>query len=144
MWVEMPQMTPWGPHFETGHPQIDAEHRQFFQRLGEIQDAIEAGAGRERIVELIAVLQQYALIHFSREEDFMRSVRCPAYKDNCAAHKAFGLKFDGWLQLLSTSGSSVTLLQDIHRESVAWIEAHIVDVDCKLRGCKRDEVRVPA
>jgi hemerythrin len=132
-------MTPWGPRFESGHPQIDAEHKEFFRKLGAIEAAIEAGAGRERIVELIAVLQKYALVHFSREETIMQTVQCPAIRENCAAHRAFEARFEGWLNLLSTSGSSVTLLRDIQRESTAWIESHIEHIDCRLRGCKRGE-----
>jgi hypothetical protein len=32
-------------------------------------------------------------------------------------------------------GTPVSMLLDVHRESIAWIEAHILNVDCRLRGC---------
>jgi hemerythrin len=131
-------MTPWSPRFETGHPSIDQEHRELFQQLSSLKEAVDGGAGRERIVELIVILQRYALDHFAREETHMHRVGCPALAVNCAAHAAFARKLEGWLSLLTHSGTPVSLLLDVHREATAWIESHIVNVDCQLRGCARD------
>ncbi len=128
-------MTSWSSRFETGHPQIDAEHRELFVHLNALKAAVDAGAGRERTVELIVILQKYALGHFAREESHMRRVNCPARDQNCAAHRDFSRKLDGWLDLLTFSGTPVSVLLDVHRESIAWIESHIVNVDCQLRGC---------
>jgi hemerythrin-like metal-binding protein len=129
-------MTPWSPRFETGHAQIDAEHREFFDKLNGLKQAMESGAGRERIVELINLLQRYVLGHFAREESLMHRTCCPAYEENRAAHREFERKLECWLELLSSSNSPVSLLLDVHRESFAWIEAHILNCDCQLRGCR--------
>ena len=129
-------MSTWSPRFETGHAQIDAEHREFFEKLHGLKQALEAGAGRERIVELIQLLQRYVLGHFAREELLMRRTHCPAYEVNRTCHREFERKLEVWLELLSTSGSPVSLLRDVHRESFAWIEAHILNCDCQLRGCR--------
>lgn len=129
-------MIAWNARFETGHDQIDAEHREFFAKLNIMKLELEAGAGRERIVELINLLQRYVLGHFAREEGLMRRTCCPAYEQNRAAHREFERKLEGWLLLLSSSGSPVSLLVDVHRESFAWIENHILNCDCQLRGCK--------
>lgn len=124
------------PNLETGHAQIDAEHCEFIERLGAMRDAIDRGAGREQIVELIVILQKYALLHFSSEEAYMQRVGCPAFEVNCAAHRDFAQKLDAWLELLGTSGSSVSLLSDIQREASSWMLGHIVNVDCTLRSCQ--------
>ena len=134
----IPSMTIWTQEFETGHPQIDAEHREFIRQLNEIRAAIDAGAGRELIVRLIILLQNYALAHFAREEAHMHRVGCPTHRKNCEAHGEFSEKLAGWLVLLSYSGTSVTLMAEVHRESLAWIESHIKTVDCGLRRCPRD------
>ena len=129
-------MTNWSPRYETGHELIDAEHREFFAKLNTLKQALEAGAGRERIVELINLLQRYVLGHFAREESLMRRTNCPAYEQNRTAHREFERKLEGWLVLLSSNGSPVSLLLDVHRESFAWIEDHIINCDCQLRGCR--------
>ncbi len=132
-------MTTWNERFETGHAQIDAEHQEFFRQLQALKVAVEAGAGRERVVELIGILQKYVLGHFAREEAHMARVACPALGANCAAHRDFALKLDRWLEILTMSGTQVSMLLDVHRESISWIEAHIINIDCRLRGCSSKE-----
>ncbi len=128
-------MTTWNERFETGHAQIDAEHQEFFRQLNTVKVAVEAGAGRERMAGLIAILQKYVLGHFARVEAHMVRVACPALAANRAAHRDFALQLDRWLELLTMSGTPVSMLLDVHRESILWIEAHIINVDCQLRGC---------
>lgn len=129
-------MSSWNPRFETGHPQIDAEHQEFFRRLDVLRAAVEAGEGRARIIDMIVILQKYTLGHFSREEAHMRRVACPALAQNCTAHREFARRLDGWLELLSTGTEPISLLLDIHQETITWIESHILNVDCQLRGCR--------
>ncbi len=128
-------MIQWNAHFETGHESIDAEHREFLRQLEAIKTAIDAGAGREKIAELIVVLQRYVLGHFAREESHMLRVGCRAHRANCAAHREFAQKFDRWLELLTYSGAPVSLLLEVHREALEWVSHHIRKVDCALRDC---------
>ncbi|MBA4137787.1 MAG: hypothetical protein C0518_10765 [Opitutus sp.] len=129
------RMTPWSARFETGHPDIDADHREFFRHLETLRKALDHGAGVEKAAELLAVLQEHALGHFQREEKHMRDVACPALHRNCSAHAEFARKLEGWTQLLCLGGQSLSLIEDIHRESSTWMEAHIAGIDCQLRGC---------
>ena len=131
-------MTRWNSDLETGHACIDAEHRELLTQLQALKDAVDQGAGRERIAELINILQTYVLGHFAREEAHMVKVNCPAADLNRAAHREFTQKLDGWLFLLSASGSPVSMLLDVHREACAWIESHILNCDCQLRRCRPD------
>ena len=129
-------MTQWNPHLETGHARIDAEHRELLTQLQALKDAVDGGAGRERIAELIRILQSYVLGHFAREEAHMLRVQCPAADLNRAAHRELEHKLEGCLFLLSASGSPVSMLLDVHREACAWIEEHILNCDCQLRQCR--------
>jgi len=131
-------MTQWSPHLETGHAQVDSEHRELLAQLQALKTAVDDGAGREQIVELIKILQAYVLGHFAREEAHMRRVNCPAAHLNQAAHREFAHRLDGWLILLSASGSPVSMLLDVHREACGWIEEHILNCDCQLRRCRPD------
>ena len=130
-------MEKWRPELATGHRAIDAEHKEFLRHLEAIRQALDAGAGREQIVDLILTLQQYVRGHFEREEAYMEEVACPAAAVNCAAHRVFAARFETWLQLLSIPGSPVSVMADVHRESLQWIEGHIKSVDCQLRSCRK-------
>ena len=130
-------MTKWSERLETHHREIDDAHREFLRLLEDIKEAVDDGAGRERIVELILILQRYVLVHFENEEAYMLRVGCPAHAANCSAHSVFREKLEHWLTILTMSGSPVSVLMDVHRESSAWIESHILNIDCKLRGCPK-------
>ena len=54
-------------------PEIDAEHRAIFQSAGELQQAIEASAPPERILEILRGLAAQAEDHFMHEERLMQS-----------------------------------------------------------------------
>ena len=73
----------------------------------------------------------------------MHRVGCPALAENAAAHREFAQKLEGWFLLLSMSGTPVSLLLDVQREASHWIAAHIVQVDCKLRGCRKVAAELP-
>jgi hemerythrin-like metal-binding protein len=128
-------MISWTPALETGHPVIDDDHKKLVANLNELDAALKKGAGKDQVVPLIAFLNRYAREHFVREEAHMARVRCPAAAANQQAHREFVAKLDGWLVKLQ-SGASLPLVLEVHRETSKWIGAHIVSVDCKLRGCK--------
>ena len=130
--------TPWNPTLETGHADIDSEHRELLEQLAAVKTAIDQGAGREKIAELISVLQKYVLGHFAREEVLMERKRCPARETNRAAHRDFARKLDGWLELLTSGVSPYSLMRDVHHEATNWIVAHILECDCQLRKCLPD------
>jgi hemerythrin-like metal-binding protein len=128
-------MIPWTPALETGHPVIDDDHKKLVASLNELDLALKKGAGKDQVVPLIAFLNRYSREHFAREEAHMDRVKCPSAAANKQAHRDFVAKLDGWLVKLQ-SGASLPLVLEVHRETSKWIGAHIVNVDCKLRGCK--------
>ena len=127
-------MIPWSATLETGHPQIDDDHQRLIASLNELDTALKQGAGKDQVIQLVAFLNSYTREHFAREEAHMARINCPSAAANKQAHREFVAKLDNWLGKLQ-SGSSLSLVLDVHRETSRWIQAHIVGVDCKLRGC---------
>jgi hemerythrin len=128
-------MIPWTPALETGHPTIDDDHRKLIASLNELDSALKKGVGKEQVIPLVSFLNRYSREHFAREEAHMTRVNCPSAVANKQAHLDFAAKLDGWLATLQT-GASLSLVLEVHRETSRWIGAHIVNVDCKLRGCR--------
>jgi len=128
-------MIPWTPALETGHPVIDDDHRKLIASLNELDSALKKGAGKEQVVQLLSFLNRYSREHFAREEAHMTRVNCPSKDANVKAHNEFVAKLDGWLAKLQ-AGPSLSVVLEVHRETSRWITAHIVGVDCKLRGCR--------
>lgn len=129
-------MINWTPALETGHPIVDNDHKRLIAQLNALSDAMHRGEAKERISEMILFLGTYARDHFAREEAHMQRIGCPAYNENCHAHDQFISKLEGWVSRMQSQGASTSLVLEVHREASAWIQAHIVGVDCKLRGCR--------
>lgn len=126
-------MLQWTAQLETGHPQIDEEHRVIFSRLNEIGEAIRCGADPEALSRLIVVLLDYAYLHFHHEEHAMACARCPHHHANCEAHRTFIERLKVWLAIINTGVVPISLIADIHAETCRWIEAHIGKIDVGLR-----------
>jgi hemerythrin-like metal-binding protein len=129
-------MIQWTDSLATGHQMVDQDHQQLIKSLNELEQALKNGAGREQVTQLIAFLNDYARGHFSREEAHMVRVGCPAHAENQREHQQFVARLDGWVSRLKFEGSSTPLVLEVYRDTSAWIRAHILKVDCKLRGCR--------
>ncbi|MBT3361899.1 MAG: hemerythrin family protein [Rhodospirillales bacterium] len=67
----------WGPDFQTGIAEIDADHRELFKIYNNLVGLMEMGGGEEFIGETLAELIDYTRIHFSREEELLATRGCP-------------------------------------------------------------------
>jgi hemerythrin len=130
-------MIKWQPAFETGIPVVDADHRALIDQINGLSDALREGAAKEKLAASLVFLNRYVREHFQREESIMQVARCPAHRENCAAHAALTTKLDGWVARLQTGGATTSLVLEVHRECSAWLQGHILRVDCKLRDCTR-------
>jgi len=129
-------MITWSTRHETGHAGVDRDHQVLFAQINALEDAIKTDATREELGQMILFLAHYVRDHFAREEGVMRAVQCPASGQNCAAHQALKGKLDGWVDRLTADGATTALGIEIYREMAAWLEGHIVKVDCQLRTCQ--------
>lgn len=127
-------MLHWNSQLETGHPQVDAEHREIYARLNEIGETIERGADPEALTRLIVLLLDYAYLHFHHEEHTMDCARCPMHDRNCAQHRLFVERMQNWLVIVNSGTAPISLIGDIHAECCAWIAHHIENVDLGLRA----------
>jgi hemerythrin-like metal-binding protein len=83
---------------------------------------------------MLGFLNSYVREHFSREESIMRIVSCPAAGQNCTAHQALIRKLDAWVARLNAEGATTALVLEVNREASAWLQQHILSVDCQLRS----------
>ena len=114
---------------------VDHDHMKLVNSLNELDAALREGVGKDQVVAMVAFLSTYTREHFAREEAHMVKVGCPAAAENMRAHAEFVAKLDRWLVQLQ-SGPSLALVLTVHRETSQWIRAHIMKVDCQLRGCR--------
>jgi len=130
-------MLQWTEQFETGHAEIDAQHRtliEYINRLEEVSyttnpDRHEA----EFLLELVDFVEDYTRVHFSHEEGCMARHKCPAYAENQAAHRQFLEFFRKFKHHFETGGCRREVLQELHDACSAWIQGHILRIDLQLK-----------
>src|SRR5664279_5248942 len=129
-------MITWNSSLETGNSVVDNDHKALIAQINALGDTLKTGTAKEQLGSMIGFLNQYVRAHFAREEAIMRAVKCPASGQNCTAHQALVKKLDGWVTRMSAGGATTSLVLEIYRESSAWLQQHIVKVDCSLRTCQ--------
>ena len=125
-------MIQWTPLFETGHADIEHDHRRIIEALNDLEAAIIQGEAASRLLELLRFLETYAREHFQREERLMIDLRCRQYGSNCRAHRQLEEKLDEWKKR-SEGEITVPLILEIHRAINEWVPGHILRIDCQLR-----------
>ncbi len=125
----------WDKKYETGHPQIDADHQALVNALNKLESALSDGRGSTAVKDLLAALERYATVHFAREEKCMHELRCPAAASNVAAHQSFMTTFAKARDYLSRDTATSLMAIRIHRELSDWVSSHILKIDSQLRAC---------
>ena len=127
-------MINWNSTLETGVAVIDNDHRTLIEQINLLEEALQQGAGKDRLGELVAFLDKYTRMHFAREEALMTERKCPVSGLNCTAHLLLLQKLDAWNNRLNASGATTSLVLEINREMGAWITQHIIKIDCRINS----------
>jgi len=77
--------------FLTGHPVIDAEHRNIVDSINDVSEAILAGE-YDRCPKLLDNFLQICTDHFHSEEKLLADLGYPGLTDHSAFHKELILK----------------------------------------------------
>lgn len=125
----------WRPAFCVGDDQIDGQHKKIFSLLGKLHRDIH-GDDSVAVVKLtLKELLDYTQVHFTDEEELMRSVEYPDYDDHKALHDAMMDKVWG-LYMRSNAGEPdmafevLVLLND-------WLVHHILEKDKEITAYVR-------
>jgi hemerythrin-like metal-binding protein len=79
------QLAEWSDRLELGVPQIDAQHRKFF----ELAASFNGQDDEVRVMKTLAILSEYIRRHFRDEEDLMAACHYPGRQTHCAQHAHF-------------------------------------------------------
>lgn len=64
---------PWDPSLETGHAEIDDQHRRIVAHCNRLHEAIAAGKDKQCTDDIVYFLRAYLERHFALEESLMES-----------------------------------------------------------------------
>ncbi len=117
----------------TGQPLIDAQHKEWIQRINQFNAAILLGEGEESVKETLEFLTKYANIHFTTEEDVMARLNIPVLEENRRAHEEFRAKLSEIRSWVNETGPSSVEVIALKMDMEKWVENHICTIDIRLR-----------
>jgi hemerythrin len=121
----------WSSTLSLGVADLDAQHRELFERVDRLLDAMLRG-DRSEAATLASFLREHVVLHFAAEERLMREHRYPDTAAHAAEHAAFAgsmLELDATMR---QRGASAELVLRLEREVVAWIRDHVYVADVAL------------
>lgn len=127
----------WKDSYCTGHVLVDAQHREIFELVNQLSEAIVARRGQALVGEVLGRLERYAAEHFAEEEQLMRRSCYPDLARHAAIHQGFRAQV-AELTREFRSGSLVlplTLCQFV----LEWLGGHIKTEDQALVAWLRGE-----
>ena len=122
----------WRNDLATGIDKIDKQHKELFSRINLLFEACGKGKAKEEVKETLNFLQDYVVVHFGTEEDFMSKYSYPDISEHKAKHKAFVADFLILKNQFETQGANLTLITRTNKVVVDWLIQHIGNVDKKL------------
>jgi hemerythrin len=132
-------MLQWTEQFETGHAQIDYQHKMLIGYINQLEGMSRiTNPSRQEvefILKLVDFVESYTVEHFQNEEGCMARHRCPSYQQNKAAHDKFLQFFRSFKQRFGTEGCRPEVIQELHDACSSWIQEHILQIDVKLKDC---------
>jgi hemerythrin len=121
----------WKKKYETGINELDEQHKYFFLLLNELHKSLNIDENEEKILGIIAELEDYTEYHFKSEEAFLKTINYPLKE--AEEHKKHHQTFIEKLQRLN---SDTTLSLNIKAFQLAeflieWLTDHILLSDMK-------------
>ncbi len=121
----------WNYDFETGINRIDFEHQVFLELINSFKIAVEEGQEKLELDSIISELEKYAEFHFISEENFMRRINYPEYKDHQSKH------FD-LLEDLNIAKHDETDYKKLIEFVYSWFTHHTIGEDRKIKKFLED------
>ena len=116
----------WNESLASGSTEIDSQHKELFNRVNSLLNALERGtAGREEVSKIIQYLTEYVVFHFGTEEQHMAKYTYSSMSAHKAQHQQFVKSFMKLKERMLMEGINAGLTEDTKQLVVDWLLNHI-------------------
>lgn len=119
----------WNKKFEVGHERIDFEHKIFLNLIREASLLPERQISRQRVLMHLNEVKQYAVFHFTSEENIMFDVDYPDIEQHKREHEMLLALFD---KRVHQYRSEEIDLEEVVAFLFEWFALHTTQVDTRL------------
>ncbi|MFZ5434209.1 MAG: bacteriohemerythrin [Calditrichota bacterium] len=122
----------WRQELSTGLDWQDEQHKQLFEHISVLQDAMQSNKANDVIHEQIEFLEQYYQNHFRDEENYMLEHHSPHYAEHKKLHDKFVENYQQLKHLYSRQGPSTIVVMHLQRMLHDWLIQHVMSADKKI------------
>ncbi len=122
----------WSDDFSVKVSLMDDEHKQLFDLINDLNEAMLDGQSGSKISDILDSLIDYTKYHFGHEEEMLKKINYPHIKEQEMSHRAFVNKMIEFKNELNSgkmllSVKMIDFLKD-------WLVSHIINTDSKYTG----------
>jgi hemerythrin len=117
------------PVLLTGVDEIDAQHRELFDRVRALLEAARHRRSREEVIRLLEFLGHYVVDHFADEERTMVQVGYPRLEGHRSEHRQFVKELEILRHELKSEGPSALFVIRVGNRVTEWLREHIYRTD---------------
>jgi len=114
----------WNEAMSVGVDELDAQHQQLIRLINEAYEAMQLH-DEHRMVGLLDKMGDYAVTHFSTEEEYLKKYGVPEIE----SHKFQHIKFNETVKDFREKLDSRTNLSKIFVFLSRWLASHIMETD---------------
>jgi hemerythrin len=120
------------PVLLTGVDDIDAQHRELFERIGTVVDASRNKRSREEVIRTLEFLGSYVVYHFAAEERTMQNAGYPRLEAHQREHRQFIREVEILRHELKSEGPSTRFAIRVGNRITDTLREHIYRADRQL------------
>ncbi|MCA1961600.1 MAG: bacteriohemerythrin [Desulfomonile sp.] len=128
----MKEYVSWTPRLTTHVDTIDEQHKELYQRLNSVVDAIMQGKGKEEVEQFINFLLEYTRFHFGTEERYMEQFQYPGILTHKTDHERLTREVQTMAEQLRSRGADSMLVVSVTQQMGQWLGDHIGTIDTAL------------
>jgi len=122
----------WVSSLEVGVDEIDAQHKRLFEQVDRLVESVRSGAGEEESKRTLDFLGKYVVEHFAAEERYMDRYGYPKSAEHKKQHADLIEYYKATRAKVDREGASLTLMIQLQRHLVDWLNHHIFRSDREL------------
>jgi hemerythrin len=121
----------WTSALSVGVAELDAQHRELFERVDRLLDAMLHG-DRSEAARLLAFLGEFVVVHFAAEERLMEGTAYPGLQRHLDEHRRFGARLHELEAGFREAGPTASLVLGLEHLAVAWLRDHVYSTDVAM------------
>ncbi|HYF95351.1 MAG TPA: bacteriohemerythrin [Symbiobacteriaceae bacterium] len=122
----------WTEALAVGINDIDTQHKELFRQADLLLEASQKGIGMDELDRTLQFLGKYVVDHFGTEERYMDKFNYPASDFHKKEHADFVAEFVKTKERIAKEGASLSLLFQVQKRIVEWLNNHIRKEDKAL------------